>query len=129
MATNTHPGNDYYVYTLTGSIQRQSNPILATALKAAGWAGPYTWNQAQQVLASGQTAKQAVTGAANDTGISGLINFIKQGSIWERAGEVLVGVVILYIGLKAMATPQSAPNIAKQGVRTTAKHIAKAVVK
>lgn len=44
----SHPGNDYYV-SVTGTIQAQSDPVLAAGLKLAGWSGPYSYAQAKTV--------------------------------------------------------------------------------
>lgn len=65
----------------------------------------------------GNAAGSAASGVA-----SGIINWISQKAIWERAGEVLVGVILIYVGVKASVTPASAPQAAKQGVGTTWKY-------
>ena len=58
----SHPGSDYYVQPSLGLIQRQSNPVAAGLLTAAGYQGPMTWDQAQGVLALNKKVEQ--TGAA-----------------------------------------------------------------
>src|SRR6516164_9118953 len=65
----SHPGNDYYVQPSTGTIRRQSNPVAAGLLQAAGFQGPMTWDQAQTVI--GLNKKVAQTGAAPITGTAG----------------------------------------------------------
>lgn len=37
-----HPDGGYYVFPLTGTIQRQTNSVAGAALKLAGWKGPFT---------------------------------------------------------------------------------------
>lgn len=48
-----------------------------------------------------QEAGVSATGSIDD-----LINFLKQGSIWTRVVEVGAGLIVLYIGLKAISTPK-----------------------
>lgn len=82
-----------------------------------GWAAP---------SGLAKNVENTATGAANDAvqGVAGtLINFIKQGSIWERGAEVIVGILILYIGVKAIATPGGA-SIPGRGVKDTGGSIA-----
>jgi hypothetical protein len=83
----------------------------------------FTSNQAAQNWVTGQNQNAnnpAVQGSNAAASVaSGLVNWISQKAIWERAGEVLVGVIIIYIGIKATVTPDSAPNVAKQGVKKT----------
>lgn len=110
-----HPGSDYYVNLITGSIQRQSNPVLAAALQAAGYAGPFDWATAQTVAAQhsgilaaaggavagtntgviGQ-AQQAVGGTA---GITDFLGRLTQAATWLRVAEVALGLVLIAVGL------------------------------
>lgn len=52
MATNPHPGNDYYVQPTTGTIQRQDNPFAVIGLRAAGFQGPMSYDEAKIVANS-----------------------------------------------------------------------------
>jgi hypothetical protein len=71
------------------------------------------------------TATSAATDAAQ--GVAGsLINFVKQGSIWERGAEVVVGILILYIGLKAIASPAGV-KAGTQGATDAAKSTGRGV--
>lgn len=76
-------------------------------------------------------AKSAASAASKAVPIPGvgnvddLINWLKQGAIWERVGEVAVGLILLYAGIKAIATP-AGQNPAKKTFKDTAKHVAKA---
>lgn len=67
-------------------------------------------------------ANAAIPGAGNIS--ADVINWFRQPALWTRLGEILAGVVILYVGLKAVATPGSEPV-----VRRTVKDTAKTVVK
>lgn len=70
---NQHPGNDYYVQPTTGNIQQQDNSFFAALLKAAGYQGPMTWDQAQGVLALGKKVTQQ-NGPATPTSTGGTID-------------------------------------------------------
>lgn len=74
--------------------------------------------------AAGEAA-QAIPGVGN---IDDVLSFIKQGSIWERAVEILAGLILLYVGVKAIATPAGAEP-AKRGLKETAASVAKVVAK
>jgi hypothetical protein len=126
-----HPGNDYYVNILTHSIQRQSNPLLGQALEAAGFLGPFTFAKAEQVAAGNAPGEGPIVGgvtkATSDLGginaIGDFFNRLTEGNTWLRVGEVVAGLIILYIGLNAVmrGTPvegavQTATKNAKRAV-------------
>lgn len=113
-----HPGNDYYVNLITGSIQRQSNPIAAQALQVAGYAGPFDWATAQDVaknhsgiLAASPAAsagtntgaigqvQQAVGGSA---GIADFLSRLTQKNTWVRVAEVAIGIILIAVGVARM---------------------------
>ena len=137
-ATANHPGNDYYVNIVTHSIQRQGNPLLGQGLVAAGFLGPFTFATAQQV-AAGKAAGEGsvVSGVTNATsavgkGLSGInaigdfANRLTQGNTWLRVGEVIVGLMILYVGLNAVmkGTPiETATHSATKTAKRTAEVI------
>jgi hypothetical protein len=60
--------------------------------------------------------------------IDDAINFLKQGSIWERGVEIVAGLILLYVGIKAVATP-AGTEPAKRTFRETAASVAKVVAK
>ena len=111
-SSGSHPGNDYYVNDLTGTIQRQGNALLAKALLASGWTGPYTWAEAKG-LAAGLAATGAtnpsgagatptptsISGAAGTSGLTAFLARLSQASTWLRVAEVLLGVVLLAVGI------------------------------
>jgi hypothetical protein len=77
--------------------------------------------------ATSKAANSAVSTAANATGINGitgLINFLQQSSIWTRLAEFAIGGILFYIGMKSIATP-AGQQPAKQTIKSTAKNIAK----
>lgn len=65
----------------------------------------------------------AIPGVGN---IDDAIKFITQGSLWERAVEIVGGLLLLYIGIKAMVTP-AGQSANQQSFKKTAGHVAEAV--
>jgi hypothetical protein len=118
----------YYINTVEGTIQRQTNPLLAEALKVAGFIGPFATPAAAQAALGKDLAGKATSlpTDATEGAASGIINFIKQGSIWERGAEVIIGILVLYIGLKAIATPGGA-SAGARGVKDTASSLGSAL--
>ena len=130
----SHPGDDYYVQPSTGTIQRQSNPIAAGLLQAAGFQGPMTWDQAQTVI--GLNKKVAQTGAAPITGTAGeaatgqtgslpnplagiagtfeaFFSAVTDGKLWRSLGWILLGANLLWLGILLwMRIPQRAAGVA-----------------
>jgi len=122
----SHPGNDYYVQPSTGTIQRQSNPVAAGLLQAAGFQGPMTWDQAQTVI--GLNKKAAQTGAAPITstageaatgqtgslpnplaGIAGafeaFFSAVTDGKLWRSLGWLLLGIILIMAGVYLWIVP------------------------
>lgn len=119
MATVTvsqpHPPGCYYVNIATGTIQRQCNPVLAIALAAAGYFGNpgpasatnafATFDEAHAFAASqsGSGASTKIAGLASQAGnaLSSLnpLAPLFQANIWLRAGEFLIGIVLVGVGL------------------------------
>lgn len=123
-ADNGHPGNDYYV-SVTGTIQRQSNPALAFALQSSGWSGPYDWAGAKSVAgnvtkrisqgyigstgfgevgnAAGQTGTAASQAAGNALGnITGGITGFHGSNFVMRGAKILIGATLLIVGIVHM---------------------------
>jgi hypothetical protein len=121
-----HPGSDYYVQPTTGTIQQQDNSFLAAGLKAAGFQGPMTWDQAQTVLALGKKVTQqygpnaptSTGGTISQTGadvkgtataawdaataIPRFLSMLTSSNLWIRVGEVVAGLILLGIGVNAL---------------------------
>jgi hypothetical protein len=133
----SHPGSDYYVQPSTGTIQRQSNPVAAGILQAAGFQGPMTWDQAQTVIGLNKKVEQ--TGAAPITGTAGeaatgqtgslpnplaalgsleaFYQVITDGKLWRSLGWLLLGASLVYTGIFLwLRIPQRAAQIASRGL-------------
>jgi hypothetical protein len=70
-------------------------------------------------------AKNLIPGVGD---IDDLINFVKQGNIWERGAEIVAGLILLYVGIKAIATP-TGQSPGQRSVKDTAKRIAEVAAK
>ena len=76
-------------------------------------------------------SKTAINAAGNaTTGIpnvlaGGGIGSLFQSAIWERMAEAALGLMLIYIGVKAAVTPQSAGSVASQSFRKTARRTVK----
>lgn len=142
MPPKQHPGNDYYVNVVTHTIQQQSNPLLGHAMLAAGYVGPFDWANAQAAvigakfeagnaagtagaLGTVQNAAGAASGAVSNLGglsaIGDFFNRLTQSNTWLRVGEVVVGVLILYIGLKATTAQTPVGNAVKSATAPVKK--------
>lgn len=87
-------------------------------------------NNARDVASAPGNAAKAVGGlaggAAGDV-LSAFTKWIGQSNIWVRGAEIVTGLLILYIGLKAVTAPPGAT--ATQISKDTVKHVAKRVIK
>jgi hypothetical protein len=113
--TPATPG-DYYVNLLTGTIQQQTNPILAKALVVAGYAGPFgsiadakaAFNAASGAAALGASGGLGAATAAGVTpgsafaGFGGILAPLFQANLWLRVAEVAAGLILLAIGVNAL---------------------------
>ena len=145
---SSHPGNDYYVFPLTGTIQRQSNPLLANALKASGWMGPYSFVTAKAQVAGLKAGIGAATpgglptvgpggninpanAVSNLGGINAIGDFfnrLTEPNTWVRVGEVAAGILLVYLGLSAtMRGTEAQKQFTK--AKSTGKKIAAVVPK
>jgi hypothetical protein len=82
-------------------------------------------NPAAPVAGAASTAANAVAKVGSGT-VDDAINFLKQSNIWERGAEIIAGLILLYVGLKAVATPAGQAPAAR-GIRDTAATVAKVV--
>jgi hypothetical protein len=141
-----HPGNDYYVMPLTGTIQRQGNPLLAASLRATGWMGPYNWATAKAQVAGlkagigaatpgglptvgpGGNILNPVTDLGGISAIGDFFNRLTEPNTWVRVGEVVAGLLLVYIGLNATMRDTAAGkaiNTAKNNVKKVATVVPK----
>lgn len=101
---------DYYINTVNGTIQQQANPVLAAALRAAGFIGPYATIADAKAAIGGKDLGGDVSSAAksaqhdlnpfNDiasiTGISGT-------NLVLRTLKVIIGGTLLLVGIVHVA--------------------------
>lgn len=133
MAPNPHPGHDYYVDTLNGSIQRG---YMAATIHFLGhpMAGPFDWAHAVQI-ANQSTLNKAIQPAKAAAGsiadVGDFFHRLTEKSTWTRVGEVGVGGLLLYAGIRALTHGTStnvAGKAAAKPVRKVTKTAAKVVV-
>jgi hypothetical protein len=95
----------YYILPETGTIQRQTNPLLAAGLKASGWAGPYPTMAAAHTAINSGLPQKIKSDAGSLTGVNAIGSFFNklgQRNTWLRAGEFVVGGLFVYVSVKAM---------------------------
>jgi hypothetical protein len=86
------------------------------ALKAGQQPGGPDSNLANPANDIGAAANLAGVGAIGD-----FFNRLTQGNTWLRVGEVVVGLLILYIGLNAVARGTPVGNASQSATRTAKK--------
>lgn len=128
--TNTGPlgipaGGPWFVFPFSGTIQRQSNPLLAIGLAKAGWLGFATQADAkayaskQSVAAQTNSAVSSVGGAVTDT--TNFLSRLADPAVWLRVAEVALGLVLIAVGVAKIsstampAATKLAKNAAKLG--------------
>lgn len=138
--TNPHPGNDYYVDTLNGSIQRG---YMAAQFRFVGHpiAGPFNWAQAvkvanasnlnKDVIKPAKDTAKAVTGGIVDVG--DFFHRLTEPQTWTRVGEVIFGGILVYAGVRALShgsavTGSGARSSATRPVKKVARKTARVVV-
>lgn len=107
------PGGPWFAYATTGTIQRQSNPVLAAGLANAGWVGFKTQAEAKAFIA--QSPATSVKNANPVKPITDLVDFLTNPNSWVRVGEVFAGVVLLYAGITAILKVQPVKAAVKAG--------------
>jgi hypothetical protein len=91
-----HPGNDYYVNDITGTIQRGKSFLTGPFPNRAGWQGPFTWCQAKD-FAAGHTGSGIVHSPG--TVVADVFHGINFGNWILRIGEIILGVVLIGVGI------------------------------
>jgi hypothetical protein len=100
----------YYIDRATGTIQQQTNPLLAAGLRAAGFIGPYATVADAKAAIGGKDYGGDVASAAKDaesdlnplndiasiTGISGT-------NLVIRSLKVIIGATLLLVGIVHLA--------------------------
>lgn len=113
------PGGPWFVFPLTGTIQRQSEPVLAEALVAAGWVGYAKKADAETVAhtaslpAQAGSAKAAVTGAITDTG--DFLSRLTSPALWIRIAEIALGLLLIGVGIAKLTNAIPAATKAAKG--------------
>jgi hypothetical protein len=129
----SHPPGCYYVNLVSGTIQRQCNAALVPALAALGFVGNNgtpanplnafsNFQDAQNAAHLGGSISKGAGSAAgsaigNLTGVNAIGDFfarLTEPNTWVRVGEVLAGVLLVYLGLSASVRGTEAARTAKQ---------------
>jgi hypothetical protein len=123
----------YYVLPETGTIQRQTNPLLAAGLKASGWAGPYPTMAAAHTAINSGLPQKIKTDAGSLTGINAIGSFFNRltsKNTWLRTGEFVLGGMFAYVAVKAMfpGAASSVTQPAKRAAKSANFAIAKKAV-
>jgi hypothetical protein len=127
---------DWYV-SPAGQVW-QATGAEAGLLRVAGWAGPMTYAQATAYSSNATPAplKAAgdVAGLAGATGeIGDFFHRLTEKETWTRFGEVAVGGLLIYVGLRALTRGSTtvgagARRDASKPVRKVAKTVTKIAV-
>lgn len=122
------PGGPWFVFPITGTIQRQSNPVAAVGLANAGWVGFPTQAMAKAYVNSNpathvkNAGKDAASGALSGINAVGdLAHRLTEASTWIRVGEIVAGGLLLYIGIQALFRGTAAGNAVNSAVSTAKK--------
>jgi hypothetical protein len=112
------PGGPWFADALTGTIQRQSNPVLAEGLATAGWLGFATQAEAKAFIArSPATAVKkpigAAVGAAESVG--DFLAKLSQPNTWLRVLKVVVGLAMVIVGLVQLTHTEKLLGTAAKG--------------
>lgn len=106
------------MFPLSGTIQRQSNPILAEGLVQTGWIGFPTSDAAGAYAGNLSPAhtldqgKAAVGGAISS--VDDFLSRLTDPKLWIRVAEVVVGLILIAVGIaKLTNTVPIATKVAK----------------
>jgi hypothetical protein len=122
-------------YVSPGGNVWQATGTEATLLKLAGWQGPMTYNQALviegTVPAPLKDVNQAVTSVGADAlsttsalgEVGDFFHRITEGQTWVRVGEVALGGILLYAGIRALAS--GSPAVGSGARKTVTKPVRK----
>ena len=91
-----HPGNDYFVNAVTGTIQRGETFLTGPFPNRAGWQGPFNWCDAK-AWAEGHTG----SGIIHSPGavVSDVFHGLDFGNWILRIGEIVLGIVLIGVGI------------------------------
>jgi hypothetical protein len=134
----TAPTYDYFYGTQAAAKAKAATAVEVTTQPAIS--GPFaTEAQAKAAVASGSAKTPAVTVnplTANGVSITNPLDYLEdvgdffhrltEAATWERVGEVAVGVLLLYIGVKAL-TQNTAVGTASKKTSSAATTAAKVI--
>jgi hypothetical protein len=105
-----------------------------TAVKLNNWPGPFLQGAGNPTGIAGQitgetggTISAAASNAANITGLPAIGDFfnrLTQANTWVRVGEVVAGLILLYVGVNAL-TRDTAVGNAVNSANQAARHAVK----
>jgi hypothetical protein len=109
----------WFLFPATGTIQRQTNPVLAAGLTATGWVGYPTQAAAQAAASSGifknlRSAADAPLSAAQAGGKL-LTNLTNRGT-WIRIGEGIVGILLILVAAAKITEGSAAGKAIKKSL-------------
>lgn len=115
------PGGPWFVNNASGTIQRQSNPVLAEGLATTGWTGFPTQAAAKAFANKGPAGQIKSVGQSAFSGINAVGDFankLTQANTWLRIAEGLLGIVLIGV---ALAKLTGADNAVAKAAVTAAK--------
>lgn len=97
----------WFVYSPTGTVQRQTNPVLAAGLIAAGWKG-FPTEAAADAYAHDQSTAHHVDDARHDIAaapetVAGFLSKINDRGTWIRLAEGMVGLLLILVSVAKLA--------------------------
>ena len=118
------PGGPWFVNNASGTIQRQSNPILAEGLAQSGWTGFATQAEAKQFANKGPAGAIKSVGQSAFSGINAVGDFankLTQANTWLRIAEGLLGIVLIGVALAKLTGVDNAVKQAAVGAAKVVK--------
>jgi len=111
---------DWCVFAESGTIQRQSNPVLREALEVAGWACFNTQAEAK-AFASSNPVGQVKSGITSTTDF---LNLLNQRQTWIRIAEGALGLGLILVAITHITGAGKVSNlpahIVKNGIKVAA---------
>lgn len=96
------PGGPWFVNNASGTIQRQSNPVLAEGLAQSGWTGFPTQALAKAFANKGPAGSIKSVGQSAFSGINAIGDFankLTQANTWLRIAEAVLGIMLIGVAL------------------------------
>ena len=106
----------WFVIPVSGTVQRQTNPVLAAGLAATA-TGFKTRAAAMAYANSHAIGHGTSPGGQVVGGISSVTDFLTSSSTWIRIGEVVAGILLVAIGVNAMLKGTPAGKAAGSAIK------------